>query len=78
MDIPFGFLVIEFLDIGRVFAKGIHALEVEELSELAGLQGRLEVTWIEALVRIVRGEVMKLKGLEFVEASRAIGVPLRM
>jgi ABC-type dipeptide/oligopeptide/nickel transport system permease subunit len=36
------------------------------------------VTFWTTTARVIRGEVMKLKELEFVEAARAIGVPSRL
>ncbi len=74
VDIMYAFPDLLFMVLLIVFLKAkVPAIRSSEIGGVAGILLALAFTSWLTLSRLVRGEVLSLKGREFVEAARAIG-----
>jgi len=75
VDILISIPSLVLLILVKVVFDSVNLFENPELKALTGMLLALSVVGWVTLARVVRGQVLQVKALTFIEASRALGVP---
>ncbi len=77
VDIMFSIPSLVLLILVTVIFNSVHLFDNPELKALVGIFLALSVVGWVSLARLVRGQVLQVKQMLFVEAARAVGAPSR-